>query len=97
MQKILKTAQAGTAESSDAIITIAPAEAGSGIQLDIQSTVMLQYGDLIQATVKQVITNQGVADAAVKVADRGALDYTLQARTLAALGRAGVQLKEVSL
>lgn len=97
MQKILKTAQAGTAESSDAIITIAPAEAGSGIQLDIQSTVMLQYGDLIQATVKQVITSQGVADAAVKVADRGALDYTLQARTLAALGRAGVQLKEVSL
>lgn len=97
MQKILKTAQAGTAESSDAIITIAPAEAGCGIQLDIQSTVMLQYGDLIQATVKKIITNQGVADAIVKVVDRGALDYTLQARTLTALSRAGVQLKEVSL
>lgn len=95
MQQILKTAQAGTAESSDAIITIAPAKAGSGIQLDIQSSVLLQYGNSIKATIEQTIKAQSVADVYVKVVDRGALDYTLQARTLAALGRAGVQLKEV--
>ena len=95
MQQILKTAQAGTAESSDAIITIAPAEAGSGIQLDIQSSVFLQYGQAIKATIENTIKAQGVVDARVKIVDRGALDYTLQARTLAALSRAGVQLKEV--
>lgn len=97
MQKILKTAQAGTAESSDVIITIAPAEAGSGIQTDIQSTVFLQYGDLIKSTVQQTIAAQGVADVYVKVVDRGALDYTIKARTLAALGRAGVILQEVNV
>lgn len=95
MQQILKTAQAGTAESSDAIITIAPAKAGSGIQLDIQSSVLLQYGNSIKATIEKTIKAQSVADVYVKVVDRGALDYTLQARTLAALGRAGVRLKEV--
>lgn len=95
MQQILKTAQAGTAESSDAIITIAPAKAGSGIQLDIQSSVLLQYGQAIKTTIENTIKAQDVADAIIHVVDRGALDYTLEARTLVALSRSGVQLKEV--
>lgn len=96
MKKITNIAQAGSMESSDAIVTVAPAEVGSGISIDLQSSVILQYGDAIRAVVEQTIKEQGVADAQVKIVDRGALDYTLKSRTQAALSRAGVELSGVS-
>ena len=40
--KIKKTAMAGTLESSDAQITVEPAE--KGIKFSLQSSVMNQYG-----------------------------------------------------
>ena len=92
MKKILKIAQAGSMESSDAVVTVAPAEEGSGISIDLQSSVILQYGDAIRAVVEKTIQEQGVKDAQVKVVDRGALDYTLKSRTQVALARAGVEL-----
>lgn len=92
MKKIVNIAQAGSMESSDAIVTVAPAATGSGINIDLQSSVILQYGDAIRAVVEQTIKEQGVTDAQVKVVDRGALDYTLKSRTQAALSRAGVEL-----
>lgn len=96
MKKIMNIAQAGSMESSDAIVTVAPAEAGSGINIDLQSSVILQYGEAIRAVVEQTIKEQGIVDAQVKVVDRGALDYTLKSRTQAALARGGVELVGVS-
>ena len=44
---IEKSAMAGTLESSDAQVTVEPAE---GLELNIQSSVLNQYGHQIKAT-----------------------------------------------
>lgn len=93
MGKILTTAQAGTLESSDILITVSPAAEGSGIVIELESIVMAQYGRAIRQTLASILAEQGIKDIYLKAVDRGALDCTIRARTLAALGRAGVLLK----
>ena len=92
--QLLKPAQAGTLESNDIMITVAPGENGSGIVLELDSIVLAQYGEDIRRTILSTATKQGVTDAFIKAVDRGALDCTIQARTLAALARSGVILQE---
>lgn len=90
----LKPAQAGTLESNDIMITVAPGAQGSGVVLELESIVLAQYGKAIKETIVAVITEQNVTDIYIKAVDRGALDCTIQARTLAALARAGVILQK---
>lgn len=90
----LKPAQAGTLESNDILITVAPGAQGSGVVLELESIVLAQYGKAIRETITAVITEQNVTDIYIKAVDRGALDCTIQARTLAALTRAGVILQK---
>lgn len=90
MTILTKPAQAGTLESGDVVVTVAPSEPGSGIEIGIESLVLLQYGESIRRTVLAVVQQYGVVDAALKVVDRGALEYALAARTKAALERAGL-------
>ncbi|SMD00741.1 citrate lyase acyl carrier protein [Sporomusa malonica] len=90
----LKPAQAGTLESNDIMITVAPGAQGSGVVLELESIVLAQYGKAIKETIFAVITEQNVTDIYIKAVDRGALDCTIQARTLAALARAGVILQK---
>lgn len=92
--KALRTAQAGTLESNDIMITVAPRPAGSGSDIEISSIVMAQYGTAIRSVILATLNEQGVADVHIKAVDRGALDCTIQARVLTALTRAGVVLKE---
>ena len=94
MGKVNKTAQAGTLESSDVMITVAPGEAGSGIKLEVESIVMAQYGSEIERVLLETAKSHQISDVLIKVADRGALDCTLKARLLTALTRAGAELKE---
>lgn len=82
---IEKTAVAGTLESSDAMVTVAPAE--NGIDLEITSSVMNQYGRQIKATVLETLDRLEVRNAAVTVVDKGALDCTLKARVECAVFR----------
>lgn len=89
MGKIFKTAQAGTLESSDIMITVVPAAEGDGVIIELESIVMAQYGSAIRKTLTEVIADQGISDIYMKAVDRGALDCTIRARVLAALGRAG--------
>lgn len=95
MVQLLRPAQAGTLESNDIMITVAPVEAGGGVVLELDSLVMAQYGDAIRQTVADTVAAQGVADIYIKAVDRGALDCTIRARLLAALARAGVIGEEV--
>lgn len=95
MVQLLRPAQAGTLESNDIMITVAPGEAGGGVVLELDSLVMAQYGDAIRQTVADTVATQGVADIYIKAVDRGALDCTIRARLLAALARAGVIGEEV--
>lgn len=82
--KIEKSAMAGTLESSDAQVTVEPAE---GLELSIQSSVLNQYGRQIKATVLETLERLDVKDARVTVVDKGALDCTLKARVECAVFR----------
>lgn len=83
--EILKSAVAGTLESSDAMITVEPGE--NGIELDISSSVMNQYGRQIKATVLETLERLDVKSGRVTVVDKGALDCTLKARVECAVFR----------
>ena len=80
-----KNAMAGTLESSDAMVTVEPG--AGGIELQISSSVMNQYGRQIKATVLEALERLEVTDARVTVVDKGALDCTLKARVECAVFR----------
>ena len=80
-----KAATAGTMESNDIMVTLEPAEAG-GIQIDLTSNVLQQFGAQIRSVITETLTEYGVENAAVTV-DKGALDCTIRARVTAALFR----------
>lgn len=84
--EILKTAAAGTLESSDAMITVEPGQ--EKIELDITSVVLNQYGRQIKATILETLERLDVTSAKVTVVDKGALDCTLRARVECAVFRA---------
>lgn len=80
-----KSAVAGTLESSDAQITVEPG--ADGLQLDITSSVMNQYGRQIKAAVLETLERLEVKSGHVTVVDKGALDCTLKARVECAVFR----------
>ena len=81
---ILRNASAGTMESSDAYVEIMP---GTGLQIELQSVVAQQFGDAIDAVVREVLAEQGVENANVRVVDRGALECVIRARVETAILR----------
>lgn len=84
--KIVKNAVAGTLESSDAYVQVEPNEAG--IEIVLESVVLIQFGDDIKASVMEVLAENEVTNAKVSVNDRGAIDCTIRARVETALKRA---------
>ena len=82
---ILQRACAGTLESSDAYIEIEPGQTGLSIQLE--SVVLGQFGDSIDHAVREVLAEQGITNANVRVIDRGALECVLRARVETAVLR----------
>lgn len=85
MTKIVKKAYAGTIESSDVYVQLEPKDVGLDIQ--IESVVLNQFGDAIREVVIEVLEQFGVQDAKVKIVDRGALDCVIRARVEAAVKR----------
>ena len=82
--EILKSAAAGTLESSDCMVTVEP---GEGFSLDLSSSVMNQYGRQIKAAVLETLDRLDVKNANVTVVDKGALECTLKARVECAVLR----------
>ena len=82
--EILKSAAAGTLESSDCMVTVEP---GQGISLDLTSSVMNQYGRQIKAAVLETLERLDVKNANFTVVDKGALECTLKARVECAVFR----------
>lgn len=80
-------AKAGTMESNDIYIMIQPNVEG-GIQLDLESIVMAQFGKEIEKTILSTLADMDVKDAHIIAKDRGALDYTIRARIETAVKRA---------
>ena len=88
--EIKKLATAGTMESSVAYVEIEP---GNGqIQVTLESVVAQQFGDSIRGVVMEVLQEQNVDNANVRVVDRGALECVLRARVETAVlrGKEGV-------
>lgn len=94
VDEVRKIGQAGTLESNDAMITVAPGKKGSGVSIHLTSIVREQYGDAICQTLQDVVWEQKSSDICITVVDRGALDCTIRARLLAALSRAGLLRKK---
>ena len=60
---------AGTLESSDVQIAIAP-NPGGGIDIDLESDVKAQFGEAIEDTVRDVLAEFGIEDASVRLLDK---------------------------
>ncbi len=85
--EVNKVAKAGTLESNDILIMVMPNEA-VGIELEIESIVMKQFGKQIQSVILNKVKEMGVENVIIKAQDKGALDYTIRARVQAAIERA---------
>ncbi len=81
---IQKRAAAGTMESSDVYVQIEPAQ---GLEIQLESVVYHQFGDAIREVVAEVLQEQGVENAAVRIVDRGALECVIRARVETAVRR----------
>ena len=82
--EIITNAAAGTMESSDAYVEIEPSET---LQVQLESVVIEQFGDDIRAVVAEVLEENGVEKANVRVIDRGALECVIRARVETAILR----------
>lgn len=83
----LKNAVAGTLESGDIMIQIAPAET-EGLHIELDSSVAAQFGRQIRTVITETLQGLGVKDAEIKAVDKGARDCTIRARVTAAAVRA---------
>ena len=83
--EILKNAVAGTIESSDAYVEIAP---GNGeLDISLESVVEKQFGEEIRKTIRDVLTEYDIKNANIRVVDRGALECVIRARVETAILR----------
>lgn len=83
--EIMTNATAGTMESSDVYVEIAP---GSGtVEIALESVVKQQFGEAIRAAVLDVLNQQQITSAKVHIVDRGALECVLRARVETAVKR----------
>lgn len=84
---IVRLAVAGTLESNDVLVSVAPGE--GRVDIEIESIVLDQFGESIRQAAQSIIQDLGVTNAKVRLEDRGALDCTVKARVETALRRAG--------
>lgn len=83
---IRRKVQAGTMQSSDLMVYVEPAD---NLSIEIESTVKRQFEHLIRERIEAILARFGVRSGSIRVTDRGALDYAIEARLEAALQRAG--------
>ena len=81
---IVRNASAGTMESSDAYVEIVPADR---LDIQLESVVKQQFGQQIMDAVEQVLQENGVDKALVRIVDRGALECVIRARVETAILR----------
>ncbi|MGL5277601.1 MAG: citrate lyase acyl carrier protein [Cetobacterium sp.] len=82
-------AVAGTLESSDMYVIIEPN--ATGIELEIESVVMGQYGDDIRRVILESLEELGVTSAKVLVNDKGAIEPVIKSRIQTVVTRAAQQ------
>ena len=83
--QIKRNAQAGTMQSSDLMVFLEPA---GELSIEIESTVKKQFEHLIRRQIEDVLEKYQIRSGAIRVNDRGALDYAIVARLEAGIKRA---------
>jgi len=78
------TAQAGSKESNDCLVTIKKSDQ---TKIHIDSIVGHLFYDQILKTVEDTLKEEGVDSVEVTIEDKGALDYTIRARLMVAIRR----------
>lgn len=87
--KIIREALAGTQESSDVMVKIAPAECG--LEIVIHSEVIKQFGEHIRRVVVETLHNLEVNHGLIIIEDKGAFDCVIRARLQSALFRSAAE------
>ena len=82
---IIKSATAGTMESSDAYVEIEPSNGKN--EVDVESIVWMQFGDKIRNAAEDVLNEMEVKNAKIRIVDRGALECVIRARVETAVMR----------
>ena len=95
METEIVMAKAGTLESGDISIVVTPNNSGNN-NIDLDSIVMLQYGETITKLMHKVLAYYQVVGLDIKAFDRGAVDFTIEARLVTALLRSGA-IKEAKI
>jgi citrate lyase subunit gamma (acyl carrier protein) len=85
--KPLIAAQAGTFESSDIIILIEPQPENTGRTVEVESTVMFQYGENIKSVIEDMLNQFQISDVHIIAKDKGALELVIRARLETAIYR----------
>ncbi len=83
----MKTAQAGTVESMDCLVTVSEAGPGAGISLTLAGSSVARFSRAMDKAVRETLEKLEVKDITVNVQDNGALDLVLKARVEAAVAR----------
>ena len=79
LMQIIKTGVCGTMESSDIMIRIEPKDS-EGVEIDLTSSVMQQFGRQIETVIRETLASLSVDNVTVTAVDKGALDCTIRAR-----------------
>jgi len=85
--KLLSASQAGSFESSDMIVLIEPMPENSGRKIELESTVMYQYGDSIKAMITEMLDQYQISDIHLIAKDKGAIEPVIRARIETAIRR----------
>ncbi|HVN85866.1 MAG TPA: citrate lyase acyl carrier protein [Candidatus Binatia bacterium] len=84
---VIKEAIAGTLESSDLLVKVAPGRDATR-EIVIRSAVMQQFGKQIRRIVEETLDALSITTASITIEDKGALDCVIRARVQAAVLRA---------
>ncbi|KAA5938023.1 citrate lyase acyl carrier protein [Pantoea sp. Bo_2] len=84
--KIIREALAGTKESGDLMVKIAPA--ADELEIVICSEVIKQFGDQIRHVITATLRAMEVCQGLIIIEDKGALDCVIRARLQSAVLRA---------
>ena len=82
-------AVAGTLESSDIYIILEPND--NGIELEMESVVMGQYGEDVKRVIMESLKELGVTSGKLLVNDKGAIEPVIKSRIQTVVTRAAQQ------
>ncbi|HEY8890303.1 MAG TPA: citrate lyase acyl carrier protein [Clostridium sp.] len=84
---ITKVGKSGTLESSDILIMVVPNK-DHGINIELESIVMKQFGDQIKNIILDQVKKMNIQNIKIIAQDKGSLDCTIRARVETAINRA---------